>query len=801
MIRMPKTLHLTCFAIITLLLLNIRVATAQIAEVNANTFSDTLLCVKGSFNVPIIISSGTFDDTNTFKIEISNSVGSFSNPKLVGIRSGSNGGIATCTLPSTITPGTGYKIRVISTYPTMTPQVYSKPIRVSDYPNVSVGIVNSSLCEGDTIMLTSGTTSPQPTYSWTGPNGYSSTGQQNPIIFNTTPNNSGTYKVTVTSYKCATTDTIAVFVSPKPKINYITAPSSICEGDELSITYTCHICNTLPANNTTRTWTRPNNSTTTNGGIYYAVAKLSDAGTYKLQINIGNCIDTASAKVSIRPAPDTPSASNNGPLCVGETLELDGSTTTPGPGLSYKWTGPNGYYDSGTTAKSTLPNIPKAAEGDYTLYAIKDGCYSSPGTKSITKLIVGVPLTQLTISGDTMLCPGEKLQLSTQTQTTQGIEWIKLPDSNIVSINRSFAINNVSGSDAGVYSVTQEVLGCKSPPAYITVHIPDIKAPDANNNGPLCPGDKLILSSVSSDNATYSWTGPAGFSSSSANSEIENVTEENEGMYNITTNLEYCTRTDATEVIVKPKPTITNISSNSPVCTYTYLNLFAESNIPNSTYEWSGPAGFYDTNQSPSLFFLDNITGNYSVKAIADGCSSEPATTEVLTKEGPGITKARSNAPITEGNVLNLFAENTKDSVQFIWTGPEEFESDKQNPSIPVSTYRNSGEYEVLSIYNTCTTSVKTHVVVKDILGITLDVYPNPNDGAFKVKGITQTDAKILLNIYNHQGGVVYKDEIIPDKSKFQTEIDLTGSPSGVYILQVIAGGEKKTVRFTIIKQ
>jgi hypothetical protein len=54
---------------------------------------------------------------------------------------------------------------------------------------------NSPICKGDTLQLTSND-APNCTFAWTGPNGFTSN-QQNPVIPNATPVNSGIYSLTV----------------------------------------------------------------------------------------------------------------------------------------------------------------------------------------------------------------------------------------------------------------------------------------------------------------------------------------------------------------------------------------------------------------------------------------------------------------------------------------------------------------------------------------------------------------------------------------------------------------------------
>lgn len=60
-----------------------------------------------------------------------------------------------------------------------------------------------------------------------------------------------------------------------------------------------------------------------------------------------------------------------------------------------------------------------------------------------------------------------------------------------------------------------------------------IVPPPVSNNGPLCVHDNLQLFADTINNATYAWTGPAGFSSTQQNPVIPNVGLENAGDYQL----------------------------------------------------------------------------------------------------------------------------------------------------------------------------------------------------------------------------------------------------------------------------
>src|SRR5438552_2309413 len=66
-------------------------------------------------------------------------------------------------------------------------------------PATPVPSNNGPICSGQTLTLSANTTAPS--YSWTGPNGFSSTAQ-NPSIANATTAATGTYNLTVTSNGC-----------------------------------------------------------------------------------------------------------------------------------------------------------------------------------------------------------------------------------------------------------------------------------------------------------------------------------------------------------------------------------------------------------------------------------------------------------------------------------------------------------------------------------------------------------------------------------------------------------------------
>ena len=85
-------------------------------------------------------------------------------------------------------------------------------VTVNPTPAAPVAGSNSTVCSGQTLSLTASSTGT--TYSWSGPNSFTST-SQNPIIGGVTTLASGTYSVTATTSGCTSTAELQVLRSIK----------------------------------------------------------------------------------------------------------------------------------------------------------------------------------------------------------------------------------------------------------------------------------------------------------------------------------------------------------------------------------------------------------------------------------------------------------------------------------------------------------------------------------------------------------------------------------------------------------
>ncbi|PYQ63683.1 MAG: hypothetical protein DMF54_16105, partial [Acidobacteria bacterium] len=97
-----------------------------------------------------------------------------------------------------------------------------------------------------------------------------------------------------------------------------------------------------------------------------------NAGSYDVVVTdgFGQTQASTAASLTVNSTP-APVAGNNGPVCVGQTLQLSASTIS---GASYSWSGPNSFtsgQQNPSIASATL-----AASGTYSVSATVAGCVS-----------------------------------------------------------------------------------------------------------------------------------------------------------------------------------------------------------------------------------------------------------------------------------------------------------------------------------------------------------------------------------------------------------------------------------------
>ncbi len=362
-----------------------------IAYFNADTsvyivppFLDTFLCGGDTLMVPYGVTQA-HRSTNTFSVQLSNSSGSFASPTTIGSLSSSVAGTITCVMPTTLTPGTGYRIRIVGSAPADTSEDNGLDIKASTYPAAYSASANTPICSGDTIYLNSATTTSAATFAWTGPSSFTSAAEDT-IIANAPVSATGTYYLTTDHFGCAIHDTFNVLVNPSPAAPTVSSNSPICGGDTLK----------LFANSTTSSvtysWTGPMGYNSSSGNAVRINAQPQHSGIYTVVVSLGSCsktdtvhvhIDTA-ATVNIYPTPGND-------ICDGTQVTLVGITNNAGTTPQLQWT-KNGSNISGANGTNYVATGIQNSDA-YTLVLTPSTTCTSPVTSNSINMTVSPILT------------------------------------------------------------------------------------------------------------------------------------------------------------------------------------------------------------------------------------------------------------------------------------------------------------------------------------------------------------------------------------------------------------------------
>ena len=124
----------------------------------------------------------------------------------------------------------------------------------------------------------------------------------------------------------------------------------------------------------------------------------ADSGTYDAVVTdgVGQSVNSVTATLTVNALPPSPVATNSGPVCTGEPLQLFASTV---PNASYVWTGPGTFVS--IEQNPTIGFAHEGYSGTYSVTANVAGCLSPPGT---TNAVVN-PSPFVQITAPASVCP------------------------------------------------------------------------------------------------------------------------------------------------------------------------------------------------------------------------------------------------------------------------------------------------------------------------------------------------------------------------------------------------------------
>ena len=680
---------------------------------------------------------------------------------------------------------------------------------------------NDALCGNETLELSTADAGAAAEYQWIFNDG---TGDQLlattavPLLDQTTPD-AGNYSVIALLNGCASDASapVAVQIAAAPSLSAISGTTALCAGNATQLTAT------LSGNGGDFTWTLPDGTEQTGTAAAGEVLTLdltnattAQSGTVTLTVAAPNgCPDaTATTELTISgfdAAPELTAAASD--ICPDELLQL--TATDAGAGVTYVWTYSNGNVTQ-QLALTALPelNLPNAQSGIYTVEASLNGCLS-PVSGGVAIEVLPAP-TATALTGETDLCAGDALTLSTTLGNVDATFVWTLPDgSEVTGTGTAGETLNLTISDATIalggtitFALTSAD-ACAGDPQSIDVTVNE--TPDqptlAVADEFLCAGDALNLTTDDQGaGVIYRWfadtgNGPELIATTPVPTlNLTDLAPGQTGAYSVVAESGGCASTASAAqpvTVANPPTVIAEVSAEGPLCAGEAVQLTVE--LPNnSTVVWSGPDGFSSTESDP---ILDNLTaanaGDYVATVTTPTCT---VTTEAITLEFlPEIlaTDDLVTGPLTDEVTADVSANDAISEVGSITivtppaTGAAEVRADGSIVFRPGTDFDGTDELT----YEICEADCPEQCA-RAVLRFDLDVpdeeltcdAPNvitPNgDGAndfFRIPCLDDVDEypRASVRIFNRRGDVVHEAE--PYRNDWDARYNGRELPAGTY--------------------
>jgi hypothetical protein len=618
----------------------------------------------------------------------------------------------------------------------------------------------------------------------------------------------------------------SVVVKAITGINFNFTQTDFCSGGTINAPFTISpgaVFNsgnifTLQLSNATGSFTAPTNIgslTGTSGGTITGTLPATASGTgYRLRIVSSNLADTSSKNtVDIRITPaHTITGSSNSPLCEGDTLFLNSTASVTG--VSYLWNGPNAFSDLNQNTYIAPASVSQS--GKYAITTAHNACLA---TDTVT--VVVKPKPAVTTSSNSPVCPGTTMQLNANSNLPGSTFSWAGPNSFTSSVQNPTRFPTAY-ADQGIYTVFATKDGCttqKDMPVSVQI---TTATPVGSSNSPVCEDFSLDLGATcATPGASFNWAGPYGYTSLLQNpSQI--ATLHHNGNFLVWATVNGCVSLpDTVKVMVYPKPYLGNYASpNDTVCENTVVTFVTVpmNGVINPIFQWfknnvAVPGAnaltlispyatgdtfycrtFCEDNCGHSLTLYSNKVG-MTVLPIVNNLSA--TISSVPAQPLPGQPVTFRAIPVNGGyNPQYQWQKNGKDvwsATYAIWSTDKLAPYDKVNCIVTTSdpcantTIVSSDTMEV-----NFPTSVG-EVNNDDIFGL----YPNPNDGSFKLK--MQNIKCKSIDVINVSGQVVY--QLKPGAPQVEYTIHMPQQlPSGTYMLRVYDGTEYYRKSFTVNK-
>ncbi|HXB10347.1 MAG TPA: hypothetical protein VNZ45_00055, partial [Bacteroidia bacterium] len=438
------------------------------------------------------------------------------------------------------------------------------------------------------------------------------------VTVTTLPAGSYTFITATSAAGCISNTGIATLSDPAAPTPTAGTLGAVCSGNTLSLTST-------PTAGASYSWSGPNGFTSTLQNPTVPAALYADSGSYTVTVTLTGCTGSSTVDGVVHPTPVL-TITNPAAICAPGGVDITaaavtaGSTLPSGTVLSY-------YTNAAATIVLAAPtNV--TTSGTYYIKALTgSGCsVVNPVTVTINAqpsiTVSSTNPTTCATSTGTFTVSG----LTPAATYTINFDKAGVAQAPQILVATAGGTVTVTTLPAGSYTVitATSAAGCISNAGTATLSDPAAPTPTAGTGGPVCSGNTLSLTSTPTAGASYSWSGPNGFTSILQNPTVPAALYADSGSYTVTVTLAGCAGSSIIDGVVHPTPVLT-ITNPAAVCAPGGVDITAAAVTAGSTLP-SGTVLSYYTNAAATIVLAlpTNVTtsGTYYIKALTgSGCS------------------------------------------------------------------------------------------------------------------------------------------------------------------------------------
>ncbi len=497
-------------------------------------------------------------------------------------------------------------------------------------------------CAGATITLNATTANGATAYNWTGPNGYTATGQ-NVTIPTSNTSMAGLYTVTATGAATCLGSTTVV-VNPSPQLN-VTSNSPVCVGNPLTLS-----SGLTAAPGLQFVWQGPGPFISLGANPTLANPQLVNSGNYILtaQFSTG-CSAQQTIPVVVNPAPSVTAISPIS-LCSGGTVPAQAFTGNS-PTATYTWTNNQPGIGLAASGSGSLPSFVatnNTANSITATVSVVPHIGTCNGAASSFTITVS-PAPTITTPLSNVYCEGATVPTITwaTSSPTATVAWTNNNTATGMGASgtgpiATFVASQVTTQTISTITATPSQGACVGTPVNFSLTVNNAPSAIINDIGPLC--SNVGFQTLTAATSGGIWSGSGIINSSSG---LFDPLIPGAGIHTVTYTLNLpnqCIATDITQIQIINVPNA-NAGADQSVCQGQTANLngsFTNSSTGTETFAWTPTTNLTNTT-TPTPTYTANSTQTYTLTVSSGICSSTdnvvvtmlPQSNATITAAGP----------------------------------------------------------------------------------------------------------------------------------------------------------------------